>query len=90
MKLPHFSTDPRELGISWFLVPALCVFAALAGYVVLSSVPALLADSVAAQGRADAAALPLAPPSTSDFSVPDAATVFKDRPYEVSEHVDTF
>jgi len=90
MKLPHFSKDSRELGIVWYLIPALWVFAALAGYVVLTFDPTVFAQSVKAQSSAATSALTLAPYPSSDFSVPDAATVFKDRPYEVSAHVDTF
>ena len=36
MKLPHFSRNARELGIVWYLIPALWVLAALAGYAVLA------------------------------------------------------
>lgn len=90
MKLHHFSRNTRELGIVWYLIPALWVLAALAGYVVLSSEPTLFAEPLPAQGSAATSALTLAPYSSSDSSVPDAATVFKNRPYEVSEHVDTF
>jgi hypothetical protein len=90
MKLPHSSRDPRQLGTVWFVVPALWAAAALAGYVILSSAPALRADSLPAQAGVPAGAMSLVPETASVPSFPDASTVFKDRPYEVSEHVEAF
>lgn len=90
MKLPRSSRESKELGAVWSLVPLLSVLAALAAYVLLSSAPAMFADSISAQSSAGNSALTLIPSSIAEFAVPDAATVFKDRPYQVTEHVDAF
>jgi hypothetical protein len=90
MKLPQSSRDPRRLGTVWFVVPALWAAAALAGYVILSSSPALRADSLPAQAGMPTGALSLVPEAASVHSFPDASTVFKDRSYPVSEHVEAF
>ena len=80
----------KELGIAWFLIPAVWVAAALAGLVILTYWPSLLADQLPARGGAASNAAQVAPHVSSDPSLPDASTVFKDRPHEVSEPVDQF
>jgi hypothetical protein len=77
----------REAGLAWYLVPTLCA-AAVAGFLLLSYGPALLADP--AQGERGAAASPVVLETGSEFNVPAATTVFKDRHWEVSELVEQF
>jgi hypothetical protein len=90
MKSRHFSKNSTELGIVWYLIPALWVVAAIAAFVILSGWPALLADPLPAESSTASTAVPVAPYSGGDPSLPSASSVFKDRPYEVSEHVDQF
>ncbi|HXD39073.1 MAG TPA: hypothetical protein VN649_00815 [Ramlibacter sp.] len=81
----------KEPGIAWYLVPAVWVAAALAGLVILTYWPALLADQLpAAPERAASNASPAGPHASSDPSVPDASSVFKDHPPPVSEPVNQF
>jgi hypothetical protein len=90
MKLPHLSKGSSEPGFVSFLVPALWAAAALAGFVMLSSWTTLPADSLPAPGSESVGALSLVPAAASVPSFPDASTVFKDRSYPVSEHVEAF
>jgi hypothetical protein len=80
----------KELRIAWFLIPAVWVVAALAGLVILTYWPSLLADQLPVKGGAANDAPQVAPYVSGDPSVPAASTVFKDRPPEVSEPVDQF
>jgi hypothetical protein len=80
----------RNPGIAWFLIPAAWAAAALAGLVILTHWPALLADQLPAQGAAASSAAQAAPYVSSDPSVPDASSVFKDHRPEVSAPVNQF
>jgi hypothetical protein len=81
----------KALGIAWFVIPAVWVVAALAGLVILTYWPSLLADQLPEHGSAASNVFQLAPSYvSSDPSLPAAGTVFKDRSYEASEHVDQF
>jgi hypothetical protein len=81
----------KELGIAWFVIPAVWVVAALAGLAILTYWTSLLADQLPVQGSAASNAFQLAPfYVSSDPSLPAAGTVFKERSYPASEHVDQF
>lgn len=90
MKFHRFSRDTNQLGTVWFLVPVLWIVAALAGYVALNAAPEMFAGSTPAQAASGADALSFMPAAATETPVPDATSVFKDRPYEVSEYVATF
>lgn len=90
MKFHRFSRDTNPLGTVWFLVPVLWIVAALAGYVVLNAAPEVFAGATPAQAASGAGTLSFMPAAGIETPVPDAASVFRDRPYEVSEHVATF
>ena len=86
MKSRNHPHETREAGLTWYLVPLGA--AAVAGVLVLSYRPALLADIP--QPDNDIATLSVAPSAGSEPCVPPASTVFKDRTWEVSERVDQF
>jgi hypothetical protein len=88
-----FDMKPRysnQLGVIWYLMPAVWVFAAIAGLLAISQWPASLAEQLQAPITAASLAAPLAPEASTERSVPAASSVFKDRRWEVSEHVAQF
>jgi hypothetical protein len=90
MQPRNFSKDMNEVGVVWFVIPMLWVVAAIAGLVIVSYWPTLLADPLPAESSTASNVSSVAPYASSDPSLPAAISVFKDRSYEVSEHVDTF
>jgi hypothetical protein len=86
MKSRNHPHETREAGLTWYLVPLGA--AAVAGVLVLSYRPALLAD--APQPDNAIATLSVAASAGRDPSIPAASTVFSDRTWEVSKHVEQF
>jgi hypothetical protein len=90
MNSPSSPRKASEPGIVWFVIPAMWVAAAMAGLVILTYWPTLLADPLPPQGNPGSSSVEAAPQVSRDPSLPAASTVFKGRPHEVSEHVDQF
>jgi hypothetical protein len=82
--------DSKQLGLIWYLMPAVWVVAGIAGLLAVSQWPGLVADQVQAQTAAATLAFPLLPEANTELSVPAAGSVFTDRRWEVSEVVAQF
>ncbi len=91
MNLPrNLPKETGELGAVWIAVPVLWVVVAIAGLLVVTNWPTLLAEPVPAEMSSASSALAAAPAPASDPSVPAASTVFTQRTWEVSEPVAQF
>jgi hypothetical protein len=91
MNLPrNIPKETGELGAVWIAVPLLWVVAAIAGLLIVTSWPTLLADPLPAEIGSASSTLAAAPAPDTDPSVPAASTVFTQRTWEVSEPVAQF
>jgi hypothetical protein len=82
--------DSKQLGVIWYLMPAVWIVAGIAGLVAISQWPAVLADQLQAQTAVASFASPLVPEASPEPSVPAASSVFTDHRWEASEHVAQF
>ncbi len=91
MKVPrHFPKETGELGAVWIAIPVLWVVAAIAGLLVVTNWPTMLADPLPAEIGSAPTALAAAPAAGADTAVPAASTVFTQRTWEVSDPVAQF
>ncbi len=88
--LRNIPRETGELGAAWVAVPLLWVIAAIAGLLLVTNWPTLLADPLPAEVSSASSAMVAPPTSGTDPSVPAASTVFTQRTWEVSEPIAQF